>query len=298
MISPPTTPERPFQFRLRHMFILITGLAVVLAAFAQLGVQAIWPLLILSLALFALYILIWQRQWTGLLLLGMIVAALAVLLLPAVGSRPPGKRSLCSMNLLQIGLALHEYHEVYGSYPPAYVADKDGKPMHSWRVLLLPFLGYDHVYQRYRFDEPWDGPNNRNLAALAKDFAIFSCPALTPGGLTGETSYVVVIGAHTAFPGEKCISRSDIKDDPAHTIMVVEVRRSAIHWMEPRDLHELQMTPIINAKSGQGISSNHKDGAEALTADTATHHLPADSISPELLRALLSINGGENAVIP
>ena len=44
-------------------------------------------------------------------------------------------------NLKQIGLALLEYHQKYGSFPPAFVADANGKPLYSWRVLILPELG-------------------------------------------------------------------------------------------------------------------------------------------------------------
>ena len=68
-------------------------------------------------------------------------------------------------NLTQIGLALHSYHEKYDCFPPAYVLGPDEKPWHSWRVLLPPFLGEDDLYAQYRWDEPWDGPHNRELQA-------------------------------------------------------------------------------------------------------------------------------------
>ena len=69
----------------------------------------------------------------------------------------------CAANLTKIGLAMHAYHEAYGCFPPAFVADTRGRPMHSWRVLILPFAGERALYEAYRFDEPWDGPNNRHL---------------------------------------------------------------------------------------------------------------------------------------
>src|SRR5262249_42952585 len=74
------------------------------------------------------------------------------------------RRSQCKNNLKQIGLAMFNYHDAYGCFPPAYIADADGRPMHSWRVLLLPFLDEAARYRKYRFDEPWDGPNNSELA--------------------------------------------------------------------------------------------------------------------------------------
>ena len=75
-------------------------------------------------------------------------------------------RTHCIHNLHMIAVALQSYYVRYQSYPPAYVADEDGKPAHSWRVLVLPFLGPElkQLYDRYRFDEPWNGPNNSKLA--------------------------------------------------------------------------------------------------------------------------------------
>ena len=78
-------------------------------------------------------------------------------------SRNAALRFQCSTRLKQIDLALHEYENRYHSFPPAYIADRNGKPMHSWRVLILPFLDETDVYNRYDFNEPWDGPNNRKL---------------------------------------------------------------------------------------------------------------------------------------
>ena len=61
-------------------------------------------------------------------------------------------------------MAVANYHDTYGRFPAAYVADRDGRPMHSWRVLILPLLEQRTTYDAYDFAEPWDGPNNRRLA--------------------------------------------------------------------------------------------------------------------------------------
>src|SRR4051812_9073955 len=79
---------------------------------------------------------------------------------PSTGPREASKRTQCKNNLKEIALALHNYHEAYGCFPPAYIADKDGRPMHSWRVLILPYLDEKPLYLKYRFDEPWNGPHN------------------------------------------------------------------------------------------------------------------------------------------
>ena len=47
----------------------------------------------------------------------------------------------------QIGVALHNYHDAHGCFPPAYIADANGRPMHSWRILLLAFLSESALLQ-------------------------------------------------------------------------------------------------------------------------------------------------------
>ena len=185
-----------------------------------------------------------------------------------------------------IALALEDYHATHGSYPPAYVPGADGKPAHSWRVLLLPYVGGYDVYKRYDFNEPWDGPHNRLLADEMPD--AYRCPAAEERG--PHTNFVAVVGPETPWPGETPISREEIKNTSA-TILVVEVADSDINWMEPRDLTLAEASTGVNKNRRRGISSNHDGGAMCGLAGKAGF-LPND-ISPDLLRARLTVKGGE-----
>jgi prepilin-type processing-associated H-X9-DG protein len=165
--------------------------------------------------------------------------------------------------------------------------------MHSWRVLLLPYLDQGPLYVQYRFDEPWDGPNNRKLAD--KILHVFNCPSEVHGdgkGTATMTSYVAVVGPETAWPGTKPTTIRDIKDGTSNTLLIVEVANSGIHWMEPRDLHVVQMASTINPKSGQGISSPHTGGAQVLMADGAVRFI-SQNLAAETIRALLTAHGNE-----
>jgi prepilin-type processing-associated H-X9-DG protein len=218
----------------------------------------------------------------------MFVALLAWALLPATVSRESPVRSRCKSNLKRLGLAMYNYHERYNCFPPAYVADDHGRPMHSWRVLLLPFLNEGRLYEQYHFDEPWDGPNNRRLADTA--MPVFHCPSDEHSGSTSPptmTSYVAVVGAETIWPDSRSAAIRDITDGTASTIAIVEISNSGIHWMEPRDLHIAQMAPIINPKSGQGFSSRHSGGAHALLCDGSAVFF-SEKISAESMRAWLT----------
>jgi prepilin-type processing-associated H-X9-DG protein len=218
------------------------------------------------------------------ILAGMVVLFLAIaFFLPAVGSRPASFRTVCKNNLKQLALALHNYHDAYGCFPPAYIADKQGRPMHSWRTLLLPYLEFKPIYKDYRFDEPWNGPHNRELAALKLN--LFQCPETKHSD--SETNYLVVVGPNTVFPGSKCVKISEISGGTTQTILLVEVQNSGIQWSEPRDLSYVDAIRGINPKDGIGISSRHKgEGAQIVFADGSVRFLsnnfPADNF-PALL---------------
>ncbi|HET6328880.1 MAG TPA: DUF1559 domain-containing protein [Planctomycetaceae bacterium] len=197
----------------------------------------------------------------------------------------------CCENFKKIVLAMHAYHDTLGCFPPAYYADKTGRPVHSWRVLLLPFLGQRTLYNKYRFDEPWDGPHNRDLVSQMP--VAFRCP--TESADATNTSYVVVTGAGTVFPGASCSRIADIQDGPANTILFVEIANSGINWMDPRDLTFEQAIAGINPASAPGISGRHGPFATVATADGSIWMLP-EKLSRDTLSKLLLRNDGE--VIP
>ncbi|MEX2121262.1 MAG: DUF1559 domain-containing protein [Pirellulales bacterium] len=214
---------------------------------------------------------------------------LLALLLPAVqAAREAARRSQCSSNLKQIGTAMYNYHDHYGSFPPAFIADENGQPMHSWRVLLLPYLEQKNLYDQYDFNEPWNGPNNSRLAAsMPPEYACVSSSNLGQG----ITSYVVVAGQGTAFDGSKAARFKDIRDGVANTLLVVESSGTQINWLEPRDLDLAQMNFAINGGSTE-ISSNHPRGANALFADGSVQMLPG-TMPAQTVEGLLTIQGGE-----
>ena len=116
----------------------------------------------------------------------------------------------CRNNLSNLGIALHNYHDAFELYHRLDIADENGKPMHSWRVLLLPQLEANDLYKQYRFDEPWDGPNNRKLHD--KMPRAFQCPSDKHGHDNQFTNYVVVAGKNTAWPYAKTVNFNEMKD--------------------------------------------------------------------------------------
>jgi hypothetical protein len=288
---PPELPEsapaaRPWQFSLRHLLAVMAGVCVAGAAYQWFG-SGVFLLIAVVVVVGVVGLAVSQGKAVEIVAIVLFVLALIGLLMPSLGPhREPGRRTSCQNTLRQISIALQNYHDVYHSFPPAYVADANGKPMHSWRVLILPFLEQKPLYDLYRFDEPWDGPNNRQLAG---DLKILMCPADGNPG-KGQTSYVAVVGPGTAWPGTKSIDAADIKDGVSNTIQVVEVHNSGISWMEPRDLEESRMPLAINPKTGLGISSGHPGCAQAARADGLVFTLE-ENTPPATIRAMLTIAG-------
>ena len=292
--------KSPRQFTLRQALLVIGALCVVLALYRAAGVDIATLVVLLTAVVGLLAVGTVKRRWHLVGFAAILSVPMCYLALPSLGeSRPTAMRTHCRYTLKQIGLALQSYHDKYGSLPPPYVPDASGRPMHSWRVLLLPFLDHQPLYDQYRFDEPWDGPNNSRLTKQSPD--IYRCPADDDDGPKGsehETSYVVIVGPRTAFPGDKCVSLRDVTDYSGNTILVVEVHNSGIHWMEPRDLHVTQMAPGINPAKGQGISSKHRGGANAVMADGSVKYLDAEKLTAEDVLSLLTIDGNEPPPIP
>ncbi len=289
----PEGPALPFQFTLRQLLFWITVVSLAFASYYWLGdnvaivvVISLGILSAMAVIAFALTGNLYEAFGLALLLL-----FASAVFLPTIGSRELSRKGYCQNNLHNIAIALQNYHDVCGCFPPPYIADSNGKPMHSWRVLLLPFLDQIPLHNKYRFDEPWDGPNNRKLHDIA--LQIYQCPSQNDVHPNTETNFVVVIGPKTAWPAEGYVRQADIIDGLSNTILVVETADSGIHWMEPRDLHINQIPMAINPGRGQGISSHHNDGAHVSFADGSVRFLD-DKISPQDLRTLLSPFGHKN----
>ena len=238
-----------------------------------------------------------QPRMLSCLVACLLIFASLMCLLPAVERYGPARNtqttgSRCKNNLRQIALALQNYYDAYRALPPPYIADENGQPMHSWRVLLLPFIEQQGLYQQYKFDEPWNGPNNSKLALEVAWWHPFMCPA-DPKPSGDMTNYVLVVGKNAMFENGRSTTFADVTDGLSNTIMVVEVANSNIHWMEPRDLDFETMSLIINAsQNGDCISSQHTNGAHVAFGDGRIVFLN-NYLLPETLRKLIDRRDGE-----
>ena len=116
-----------------------------------------------------------------------IIGVLIALLLPAVqAAREAARRAQCSNNMKQLGIAMHNYHDVVGSFPTLLWAlpGNNGLPNNTFRAsfyqMLLPYLEQTPVYNAINFNVPFArGPDNGtiNLTALTTKITVFMCPS-------------------------------------------------------------------------------------------------------------------------
>ena len=231
----------------------------------------------------------WQKIIVQWLVVIAILVVLVALLLPAtrLGSREAARRMQCWSNLRNIAVALENYESTYGCLPPAYTTNSDGKPLHSWRTLILPFLDQKALFDRIDLSKPWDDPANRT--AHEASLKIFDCPSGTIP--KGHTTYFAVIASGGCFQPTEPRLLADIKDDRDRTLMVIEVPdKHAVHWMSPNDASE----DLIVNRNAHG-KFGHPNGALAVFVSGRVQFLNAD-IPAEFLRALISIDGGDDAL--
>jgi prepilin-type processing-associated H-X9-DG protein len=217
----------------------------------------------------------------------MVGVTIVVLLLSFLGSDTRAKEQ-CRENLKRIALALHDYESRNGSLPPACQKGKDGRPMVSWRVLILPFLARQDLYDAYHFDESWDSPSNSQLIAQMPE--VFRCPA-APRDPPGRTSYVAVVGSQTMWPGDRGVTLEEMSaaDGVANTVCLIEIDKSDIAWTEPRDLLFRDLIPPAEDVIGQRFSSPHKDAVTVVFADGSVRRLRKQAHTHADRNALSSI---------
>ena len=209
----------------------------------------------------------------------------ASVLLPATFTARQAAQRVQSMNnLKQISLALLNFEAVEKSFPPAFDSNKDGKPLLSWRVLMLPYIGEQQLYSQFRLDEPWDSENNKKLIAqMPRVFAASGSKAAAEF----KTVYLGVRGEKAAFTGVEGVEIRSFTDGTSNTITVVEANDdSAVIWTKPDDFAidtPNPMASLVGLREG-GFLAAFADGHVQMIADSA----PANVIN-----ALFTRNGGE-----
>ncbi len=174
--------------------------------------------------------------------------------------------------------------------------------MHSWRVLILPFLEEPSLFKKYNFNEPWDGPNNSKLADQVPE--VYRCPSHYDAkhGDSVETNYFVVDGPETAFPGGVGRPFSNVADGTTNTIMVIEASGLERNWMDPRNVTLEEAVELLTTKPRSGhmtvskgfFTTTYSDASSRFVAFCDSHVVFMGQLeNPQIARAMLTCAGND-----
>lgn len=221
------------------------------------------------------------------------------LLLPAVSKiRGSANAMQSANNMKQIALAVQNYDDTNDELPNNSY-DKDGKPLLSWRVHILPYIEQDNLYKQFKLDEPWDGPNNsRLLDQMPKIFRNPNEPGMisrtyyrgfsSKGAIFEKRPSRILQGEGAPLPRkDETLNLGKIKDLHGETILIVDAG-DPIEWTKPDDLDASPGKPFPRL----GGMKLRPDRFQVATVDGNVKMLRTD-LPETTLRALVTYNGGE-----
>ncbi|HEY2840061.1 MAG TPA: DUF1559 domain-containing protein [Pirellulales bacterium] len=190
-------------------------------------------------------------------------------------------------NLKQIGLAMHNYLSASGTFPPRAILSKEGKPLLSWRVAILPFLETtegNKLYKEFHLDEPWDSEHNRRLIDRMPE--TLSSPLSSAAA--GRTTYLAPIFPGGIFGGAEGLTPKQITDGLSNTILAVEgTDDHAVVWTQPDDIEIDQEHP------GKGLLTGSQKMLIALMADGSVRRIPGPLTEKKQFSVIFTAHGGE-----
>ena len=226
----------------------------------------------------------WGSTFSVIIVTPIVALVLIALLLPAVRRGPTraAREQSCMNDCRLIGLALQNYHDQYQSFPPAYTVDANGKPLHSWRTLLLPFMEQQRLYDSIDLTKPWDDAvNMKAWKSMPRGYCCHDSR-----NAENLTTYLAVVVPGSCMQPEKSRSMSEIADGPSSTILFIEVpKEKGVIWMAPQDADEALLLAV-----GREVQATHGSKIHFVFCDGSCRALPA-KLSVEDRKAMASAAG-------
>ena len=187
-----------------------------------------------------------------LMMLPFLIVLVAYFTIPLVDQ----DQASASLKIDNVYFALQTAYDDEDQFPPATIYDDQGNALHSWRVMIVPYIEQNLFFELYSQQEPWDGPAN---ALLHKSFP--TKPGDPPTAGVAE-SYRTVGAKHytnllrvvdESKPLEPMTGRTAerlgwyVRPSDRQEIVIVELERTRIHWMEPRDLTISELDEILDS---------------------------------------------------
>ena len=182
-------------------------------------------------------------------------------------------------NMNQISLAMFKYEQIHRSFPPAAI-EKDGKPLLSWRVAILPYLEEDALYKQFHLDEPWDSPHNLEVAK--KMPAVFQSP---DSPKDGKTRVMLFTGKGAAFDGGKKVANDGHPRRP--------VQYDSVRGGRTGQGRAVDQAGGLAVRSREPVGGPRKGVAQRVHRRLFRRNVHQLKVDNKTLKALITPDGGE-----
>jgi hypothetical protein len=221
-------------------------------------------------------------------------------------ARLAGKRAQDQNNLWQIGLAVHNYHDVMSKSPQAIIGSADLPPekQHSWLVAVLPYLEQQMIYQRIDLQQSWDAPSN----AFIRSMNIPTYQSFERPPPSGQTNFVGITGLGRDSPTlpandpkagffgyNRQIRLTDVLDGTSQTQMVAQTHLNTGPWSQGGPSSVRFLDPGGPPYLGLNAQFGTEHGASILLADGSVRYLQPN-VDPRILELLATMSDGQ--VVP
>jgi type II secretory pathway pseudopilin PulG len=230
-----------------------------------------------------------QLRGTGMAVIGIclgfispaMAGILIALLLPAVQAAREAARRIESKNHLKvIGLALHNYHEVWRAFPPGGIVDQNGQERHGWQTMLLPYIDRTDVYKKIEFNVPWTDP--RNLAPLQTQILDYLAPGIDQKKDASGYALSHYAGNSHVFGKNTMYRFRDFQSGASSAMLAGEAAGNFKPWGHPENWRD----PAQGFNTGpDSFGRPSSPGVNILMADGAVRFMSSNQ-DPEVLKAL------------
>lgn len=171
-----------------------------------------------------------------------------------------------------------------GKYPPPYTKSAQGSPLLSWRVLILPYIEQQNLFNKFNQNEPWDGPTNKPLLSFMPKMYLSS--GNYDVNTAFKTTFLAPVAKETIFSPAGGVTKNSVSDGLSNTILIADVDDDfATEWTRPVDLNVNAQNPAL------GLTNSNPAGFMALFGDGSVKVAPNRPL-PNVW-AMFTIGGGE-----
>ena len=171
-----------------------------------------------------------------------------------------------------------------GKYPPPHTKSAQGSPLLSWRVLILPYIEQQNLFNKFNQNEPWDGPTNKPLLSFMPKMYLSS--GNYDVNTAFKTTFLAPVAKETIFSPAGGVTKNSVSDGLSNTILIADVDDDfATEWTRPVDLNVNPQNPAL------GLTNSNPAGFMALFGDGSVKVAPNRPL-PNVW-AMFTIGGGE-----